>query len=188
MRMKWSGLGALLSLLVLAGCQREVPPEQRLTQAQQELEEVRRDAQAEMESLRRSAAERTAAIERELAEALALQEQRIAKAEQEWSREQRSFAENLQQRTGASVATLGDVGAVEGQIVAKEQGGLVVRDTQGRTYEMSTDARTRVTQNEQPVSLDMYTEGTQVRASFITGEGNERVAREVEILPSQPSP
>lgn len=179
-------LGGLVAVLLVSGCQRERSPEQRLEETRQALEETRRDAQAEMAELQRRADERKAQIDQELATELAAQKQRIAQAEQQWQREQRAFAGHLQQQTGASVATLGGAGAVQGRIVSTEPDGFVVRDEQGRTYTLGTDERTRITQNDQPVNLGMYTEGTEVRASFIVREGEEFIAREVEILPVAP--
>jgi Tfp pilus assembly protein PilP len=175
-------------LLVVVGCRREVPPEERLAEARQEMEETRQEARAEMERIRQRAAERTAEAQREMVEQLAQQQRRIEQAEQRWQAEQRAYAEYFQQRTGATVATLDSAGAVQGRIVSRGPEGFVVRDEHGRVYELSTDARTRVTQNEQPVSLEMYTEGTQVRASFIVTEEDEFLAREVEILPVAPPP
>ncbi|QRK13225.1 hypothetical protein JQX13_26255 [Archangium violaceum] len=179
-------LGGLITVLMVSACQRERSPEQRLQEARQSLEETRRDAQAEMAELQRRAAERKAEMEQELATALAEQQRRITQAEQEWQREQRAVAEYFQQETGASVATLGGAGAVQGRIVSTEPDGFSLRDEQGRTYSLGIDERTQVTQNQQPVSLGMYTEGTEVRASFIVRDDEALIAREVEILPMSP--
>lgn len=173
-------LGVLLSA---SGCQRS--PQQELEQAQKSLEETRQDVDSRVARLQAEAAQRIEDVQQDLQRDITQQHARVAEAERKLNQEKRELALHLQQTSGRSVTTIDNTGAVSGQLVSKTGDSVTIRDPNGQLHELTVDVRTQVVQNEQPVSLHLYTEGASVRASYIV-EGEQKLARSVEILPGAP--
>lgn len=175
---------AVLGVLLLAsGCQRS--PQQELEQAEKNLEETRQDVDRQIARLQAEAAKRIQDVQRDLQRDITQQHARIAEVERKLNQEKRELALHLQQTSGTSVTTIDNTGAVSGQLVSQDEDSVTIRDPTGQLHELTTDARTRVVQNEQPVSLRIYAEGASVRASYVV-EGEQKLARSVEILPGVP--
>ena len=171
------------ALLLASGCQRS--PQEQMEQARANLEETRQDVEKEIAKLRAEATQRMEEVQRDLQRDIAEQHARIPAAERTLNQEKRELAEHLQQTSGTAVATFDNAGALIGQLVSQDEDSVTIRDPNGQLHELTTDARTQVVHNEQPVALHLYAEGASVRASY-TLEGEQKLARSVEILPGAP--
>ena len=171
------------ALLLASGCQRS--PQEEMEQARTNLEETRQDVEREIAKLRAEATQRMQGVQRDLQQDISEQHARITAAERRLDKEKRELAEHLQQTSGTAVATFDNAGAVIGQLVSQDEDSVTIRDPNGQLHELTTDARTQVVHNEQPVALHIYAEGASVRASYIV-EGEQKLARSVEILPGAP--
>jgi hypothetical protein len=76
-------------------------------------------------------------------------------------------------------------GSITGSVLEASEGGIALRDESGRHVRLEVDLQTRVTDNGRTLRVEQLREGTSVRARFDV-EGNAPVARQVEILGTQP--
>ena len=72
-------------------------------------------------------------------------------------------------------------GSVSGTVARAFEGKLQLHEADGKRIVLSTDDRTQVARDGQPVALDALQPGTAVRASYVI-EGNVWMARQVDVL------
>jgi hypothetical protein len=71
-------------------------------------------------------------------------------------------------------------GTVDGRVTRVDRGTLHLRDTEGNTYQLRIDKKSRGLRQGQNVPLRQIEEGTSVRASFDL-VGGHSIARDIEV-------
>jgi hypothetical protein len=198
MRKLMMAVTAVAGLAMVPGCKRDnVESERRdVAEAQQEAAqttaEARQNAQEEMAGAQQNAQEDIASAQqdvqeeqKDLTEAQRSQQEELAQNQREQqedlAEDRRESQDELAQggsgMAGASAAATN----VQGRVLSTGGDSLTLVDTtSNKQLKLKTNDQTRIMQNNAPVKLDDLTEGTQVRASYVT-EGKDMVVRELTV-------
>lgn len=188
----WTAAAALAALAL--GCEDRYPNEQHAQQtqhrevnAERDIARIRAQERKDIADVQKRADDRVAEKQADLTRAQNEERLRSEKdaADQQARVEPRRDRDANVQRLDHRAA-LPSEGTVRGELlkgpVALFRSDIRLRDTRGSEQILKTDRDTHVTRNGRDVQLNDLPEGTEVRASFVIDDHDNRIARDVEIL------
>jgi len=156
------------------GCQNSRPPQEAAAR-QVELNEERQEAVREAAETRREAAEKKAEVDAQAQKEIADERQDVAEAQKELA------AAQARTDGGAGAGPSAGAATVSGRVKSLQGAQLIVQDTAGTQYTVSTDASTRVVRNGAAAKLQDIGQGAEVRVSYDARSG-DKLAREVTVM------
>jgi dynactin complex subunit len=173
-------VAAVSGLALTVGCKRNEVQEER-----RDLAEAQQEAQKEMAEIRQETREEQTELRQEEQEEVAEAQRDVTEEQQELAEAERERAEDLREDNAAG--PLAASATVQGRVRSSTGSSLVliVPANNDAELKLKTNDKTRVMQNNRPVELDDFEEGTEVRASYVT-DGEDLVARDVVIITPVP--